>query len=159
MIQPERNTVKNMNPECNIIKNMNPERNIRWIPRNTREEYVEIRMFPYTYDNKISEYERQFLETYYNEAYDAYHRWGRFLNGVDFTECIFRIWWKQHNLKLDTMGKADAIEEDKLLQNLNQLDLLSIWQLTPEEEMAMKNAIAESEKIIEIVSRTLNMES
>jgi transcription initiation factor IIF auxiliary subunit len=44
------------------------------------------------------------------------------------------------------MGKANAIEEDELLQNLNQLDLLSIWQLTPEEEMAMKNAIAESEK-------------
>ena len=103
-------------------------------------------MFPYTYDNEISEYERQFLETYYTEAYDAYHRWGRFLNGVDFTECIFRIWWKQHNVKLDTMGKADAIEEDELLQNLNQLDLLSIWQLTPGEEKAMKNAIAESEK-------------
>ena len=71
---------------------------------------------------------------------------GRFLNGVDFTECIFRIWWKQRNLKLDTMSKADAIDEDELLQNLNQLDLLSIWQLTPGEEMAMKNAIAESEK-------------
>lgn len=144
MIEPERNTIKNMNSDT--IKNMTPERSIKVHPRNTREEYVEIRMFPYTYDNEISEHERQFLETYYTEAYDAYHRWGRFLNGVDFTESIFRIWWKQRNVKLDTMGKANAIEEDELLQNLNQLDLLSIWQLTPEEEMAMKNAIAESEK-------------
>lgn len=145
MIQPERNTIKNMNPDT--IKNMKPERNIKVNPRNTKEDYVKTRMFPYTYNNKISEYERQFLETYYTEAYYAYDRWGRFLNGVDFTECIFRIWWKQHsNVKLDTMGKANAIEEDELLQNLNQLDLLSIWQLTPEEEMAMKNAIAESEK-------------
>ena len=144
MIEPERNTIKNMNPDT--IKNMTPERSIKVHPRNTREEYVEICMFPYTYDNEISEHERQFLETYYTEAYDAYHRWGRFLNGVDFTESIFRIWWKQRNVKLDTMGKANAIEEDELLQNLNQLDLLSIWQLTPEEEMAMKNAIAESEK-------------
>lgn len=144
MIEPERNTIKNMN--LDTIKNRNPENVIKVNPRNTKEDYVKTRMFLYTYDNEISEYERQFLETYYTEAFDAYRRWGRFLNGVDFTERIFRIWWKQQrNVKLDTMGKAESIEEDELLQNLNQLDLLSIWQLTPGEEMAMKNAIVESE--------------